>query len=89
MLKKIFSYSLLVSIILAMGGYCWYDLKAQVTKNRDNVEIVKEQKVDNKMLQKALDQQEKINQLRFEQQEKRQEKVDKHLENLYKELLKK
>lgn len=82
--NRIVTYSLLVTIILGLSGYCWHTLEAKVTANEKRIE----EKVNNETLKQAIDNLKEQQKVQNKQNKERQEAVDKHLDRLYNELLK-
>jgi len=82
-LKTLITPALIATIILGLVTYTWTGLDAKVEKNTKQIE----DKVSKDTLKEAIVALKEQNKIHNEQQKTRQESVDKHLDQLYKELL--
>ena len=83
MFKKLITPAIVMTIILGLVTYTWTGLDAKVEKNTKQIE----DKVSKDTLKEAIVALKEQNKTHHEQQKTRQESVDKHLDQLYKELL--
>uniref|UniRef100_A0A6H1ZMV4 Uncharacterized protein n=1 Tax=viral metagenome TaxID=1070528 RepID=A0A6H1ZMV4_9ZZZZ len=86
MKQKIITYSLLISLLLALSSYAFKGLVIDcIAENKGEIKVLKEKKVDNNTLQMMIESQGKMIQLQIEQQKKDSDRMWQEIKDIRKE----